>query len=380
MSYMDTYNGEKTLSAEQRSELAYDLQGTLKHRKSGIMAIWAYMNGGKEPLERLFREPNYHGEKEKKYIVELARKLANSESFPKHNISLLDLGHGMAADKAISFIEEFNKVANAAADEPGDKPTNRFVEAIGIDVAPGYSDDFKEKMSSYFNTLADTYGEQPASVRTVTKDYTDIEQPLEVEGEAVMVSFNTPIWNTPLNIEDMNPNDLLPKALKFAGRIVGENGYIVTNHYLSTPDDDDLYASKDCEEAVKAILKLIEHEIEPVCISMDPENEGERIPFSECFDYDTSFDTATNTRRMDVISKGNFKVQTGDLFFKTIDKGERFCMVSAAKLGQKEFKQHVANAGCFETPKPDQRIAMREENDDIFGYGTAIKVERRPEF
>jgi hypothetical protein len=380
MSTTEPYTS-KTLTQAERSDLAYDLQGTLKHKRSGIMAIWAYMNGGKEPLERLFRKENYHGEKEKPYIAEIARKLARSDSFPKRNISLMDLGHGMASEKIISFIDAFNIAANENLAD-GEAPSNRFLEVIGIDIVPQYGEDFREKLSAYFEDVAHNYGGRPISVRTVTKKYSDISEPLEVEGDAVMASFNTPLWNSPLNIEDMTPADILPKALKYAARIVDQGGHIVTNHYISGADDDALYDSADCRDAIAAILKLIQNELEPVCYKNNgaPESEREYVPFSQCFNYSTFYDADTNTRRMDVVSKDDFIVEIGDHFYKTMDKNEPFCLVSAAKLNKKDFEQHVKNAGIFEQPKADHRIAMRDEaNSEIFGYSCAIQVNHSPE-
>ena len=371
----------KTLSQAQRSDLAYDLQGTLKHKRSGIMAIWAYMNGGKEPLERLFRQEKYHGEKEKQYIHEIARKLALSDSFPKRNISLVDLGHGMAAEKVISFIDAFNNTANTNLAE-GETPYNRFLEVIGIDIVPQYSEDFRQKLTEHFERVAAEYGGRPISVRTVTEKYSDIKEPLEVEGDAVMTSFNSPIWNSPLNIEDMTPADIIPKALKYAARIVDENGYIVTNHYISGPDDDALYDSDDCRNAIGAILKLIQNELEPVCYKNNgaPAGEREYIDFSKCFNYSTHYAPDTNTRRMDVVSNDDYIVEIGDHFYKTMDKNEPFCLVSAAKLNKKDFEQHVKRAAIFKEPKPDHRIAMRDkETGDIFAYSGAIQVARSPE-
>lgn len=369
-------NIEAKLTPEQRSDLAYDVQGTLKHKRSGIMAIWAYMNGGKEPLERLFREPNYHGEKEKNYIKEIARKLAESDDFPKYNISLIDLGHGLATEKVISFIDAFNEAANANLKE-GEKPTSRFAEIVGIDVVPEYGEHFKGDLSTHMQKIAQAYDERPAAVTTVTRKYSSIDKPMELEGDAVMVSFNSPIWNSPINIEDMTPADIVPKALNYAARIVDEGGYLVTNHYLSTDDDDELYDGDSCREAIGAILHLIESELAPECVDRDT---GEKVAFSQCFGYKTFYDEARDSRRMDVVSKGNITVKIGDHFIKTMDEDESFCLVSAAKLGKKDFDQHLKNTRSFAAVNNDHRIAMREpDSDKIFGFACAAKVARKPE-
>lgn len=371
-----TQNNKK-LTPAQRSDLAYDVQGTLKHLRAGIMAIWAYMNGGKEPLERLFRHPKYHGQKEKPYIEEIARKLAESDNFPKYNISLMDLGHGQATEKVISFIDAFNEAANKnLADD--EKPSNRFKEVIGIDIVAEYGKAFKDGLSTHMNKVAEHYGdEQAAAVRTITRQYSKIDKPMEVEGDPVMVSFNSPLWNSPLNIEDMTPADILPKALNYAARILDVEGYLVTNHYLSSPDDEELYDGEDCRNAIGAILRLIENELTPVCHDRET---GEQVAFSRCFGYKTVYDAETNTRRMDVVSNGNITVGIGDHFIKTMDEGESFCFVSAAKLGKKEFEQHVKNARAFELPAADHRLAMRDKDtNDIFGYSCATKVVSKPE-
>ena len=174
----------------------------------------------------------------------------------------------------------------------------------------------------------------------------------------------------------MTPADILPKAFNYEAGIIDKGGYLVTNHYLSTPDDEELYSSKDCRDAIGAILHLVERELQPECID---EDTGEQVDFSKCFDYDTSYDEDRGSRRMDVVSKGNIKVRIGDHWFKTMDQGERFCLVSAAKLGKKEFDHHAKNAGSFEPVNKDHRIALREpDSDEIFGYSSAIKVAHKP--
>ncbi len=354
-----------------------DVQNTLKHKMSGIMAVWAYMNGGRAPLERLFKQKGYHGEREREFIETFAKKLANDPEFPKDNISLIDLGHGEAVDKAKLFMDSFNRVANDNL-RVGEEPHNRFVEAIGIDIVPDYSATYVDEISKYFNYIA--RGDEAVSpVRCITKEYSKITRPVETKGTPVMMTWNTPLWNAPIGQGDMNQNEILPKALKYAARIVDQDGYIVMNHYLHSDEDQALYESDDCRQAIGAILHLIEKEIAPECYvgheSADDAHDvetREKIPFSKCFEYKTYYDKENGTRRMDVVSRLDVTIKIGDHFYKTMNEGESFCFVPAAKLTQSAFDMHVQQAGIF------NKVYSTSNSDDTI-VGQALKVSRRPQ-
>lgn len=373
----DTPKSEKKLSASQRSELMSDISNTLKHKMGGIMAVWAYMNGGRAPLERLFRQKGYHGEREKDFIPELAAKLARNPDFPKDNISLIDLGHGQAVEKTRDFIEAFNKAANDNLPE-GIPPYNRFVEAVGVDIVPDYGPHYVEELSAYFDYKARGEEFKP-EVRSITSEYTDIKEPIKTKGVPVMISWNTPLWNAPNHVGDMGPNEIRPKALKLAARLVGKDGYMVLNHYVSTKEDQDFYESDDNREAIAAILRLVEKELEPECyLDHDPVDSEEdtasreKIPFSKCFNYETKIDEEDSARRMDVVARDDITVKIGDLFYKTMSKGEKFCFVSAAKLTQAGFDRHVQQAGLFE------KIYTADSRDGTI-IGEAMQIVAHPQ-
>ncbi len=324
------------LPPERREVLIRLYQDTcdlLKHRIEGQMANWAYINGGKKYLERFFEHPQYEGNHEKNFLGDLAGQFVGNLKGKKYVV--IEIGVGKTFDsKTSKFMDEFNKVA-----QNGGPQVSRY---IPVDLVPEYAESAakqaKEKYGIDSTPLVSDF------MRIKGQLVTD----LDPDERVLVLSFNSPIWNSACKLQDMDPKLVHANQVLKVRSLSGPNSDMFITHYPANDAEGlkQLYRSDDCRKAVLAIPELAEKELAPVCKYREGPNAGEEIRFSECFNYDVNYDHESEMLQMRLVSKDNIDVKIGDRFVKTMDKGEEFIAVSSAKPSIKLFNEIARTAGA----------------------------------
>lgn len=327
------------------------------------MALWAYVNGGRPHLEKFFQKPNYEGQREVDFIPKIAANLAKTPDIPTEGITVIELGPGKRSDKTITFMDEFNRVANAKISKKANR-FNRFAEYIAIDIVPEYANEATESVRNHFAKESNSEGQ--IATQSIYRDYNNISSKIPSKGPVMLVSWNSPLWNSPNKYGEVDHNFIIPSAMAKLAKIAGADGHIILTHYpASDPEElEKTYNDEDCISAIKAILNLVEKELKPVCYDRekDPKKQSP-VPFSECFDIEIHYDSENNGIKMELISRGDIDVSMGGGdFLKEMVQGENFTAVSSLKPSQASF------SGYLQTAKQLKHVnTAPNDNGDVVG-------------
>ncbi len=321
----------KDLSEEHkqfRSDLTRATSLLLKHEKEGNMAAWAYLNGGKKYLEEFFNNPDYEGKHEERFLPDIATHFVNALDNGEYTIIEVGVGNSFKS-KTSHFMNEFNKAAKGA-ESP--KVVKRY---IAIDIVKEYAEEAARQAKEDYGV------ESEALVADFINLKGQIIKERGAREKVLVMSFNSPIWNSPCRVEKLDSDFLFADPLRKLASLGGPKSDTVITHYPATDIEKILrvYESDACRLAVMAIPELIEKELSPICTYRNGPKAGQNIQFSDCFEYKVNFDTETQVLHMMLVSKDNINIEIPNSLFKTMDKGEEFIAVSSAKPSQKLFNE-----------------------------------------
>lgn len=293
------------VESEKYDGLLVDTLMLLTHRKTAHMAPWAYKNGGRPHLEQFFKSDEYDGTKESVVIPDLAHVFA--KSLPDQ-ISIVELGPGANYDKTSSFISELQAV----------RGKQTVVQYISLDFVDDYAINAAQEIANRFRI----------TTGSVIADYTKMRGSITTFAPAVLVSWNSPIWNSQID-PTTEPDYTYASNLRKIGQLAGPNGSVVLTHFPANnaTTTEEIYNRDDCRNAVLAIPTLIQRELAPKCKLMA---DGTSIKFSDIFNYSAKYDPTVECVSMSLVSKVNCTVNISQEKIDIKD-GDTFEMVRSAK-------------------------------------------------
>lgn len=306
--------------------LLMDTGNLLDHRILAHMGIWAYLNGGRPYLERFFSSPDYDGTREAAFIPSIGRQFAR---LLPQDFSLVELGPGKALEKTDAFLDAAKKARQGL--EP--------LEYIAVDVVEEYAQEAARHVKEKYHLRT----------RAIVADYTKM-QDIKTNGPAVLVSWNSPIWNSPITT-DVEPDFVYASNLKKVGQLVGSDGLVILTHFPlgDTEQAARIYRNEDCKSAVMAIPSLIEKRLTPKC-SANFNGAAEIANFHDLFEYSVNVDAANEFIAMDLRAKRDARISIGE-YSTLIQEGEIFNAVRSAKPSIGHFHRiaGVSNANIVNT-------------------------------
>jgi len=317
------------MQTKRPDNLYIDTVNLLDHRFAGHMGVWAYLNGGRPYLEKFFESDGYDGTKEIPFIPEIAKRFYHDMP---DKISLIELGPGKAyTKKTTSFIEAFNEASKSS------QTPKRIVEYFSLDIVPDYAREASSFISNKYNMVSSP----------ILADFTGIETPIETLATPVIISWNSPIWNS-AKVPAVGSDFVYASDLSKIGRVLGNNGTLILTHFPMRDANERVLTYKDdnCRQAVLAITNLIEKRLKPECHLQG----GGVIRFSDLFDYDVSINPRDEVVSMDLVSKHAATITIGDYSVSTLS-GERFNAVRSAKPSIRRFNNiaRLGNASVINT-------------------------------
>lgn len=323
---------------EERIDMNALLTSTLmffERQETGGMGEWAYLNGGREHLERFFESEDYEANQEIHHIPEIARQAFHI--LPKE-FNLIELGPAKAFEsKTKSFLDEFNKLAlDEGREEQG------MQKYFAIDIVPEYAEDARDEIQKSYHVAS----------KAVIADYTSITEPVSNNSDVnVLISWNPPIWNAARD-HTASPLFVYADHLKKLGEIVGKGGYVIITHYPMHNEErmQETYMDENNEKAVLAIPALIQKHLNPtITISEDSENKPKstkNVKLQDCFNFEASVEEdGVGIVNMSLVSKYDFTVEIGQHFKKSVKAGEHFTPVSSAKPRTDQLNDMAQKAG-----------------------------------
>lgn len=316
-------NGQNGNGAEKPNGLFTDTCNFLDGREAARMSLWAYLNGGREHLERFFEQPDYDGKIEEGLIPIIANQFAGD--LPD-KISLIELGPGKAySTKTKAFIEAFNEAAGGS---------KRIVEYQALDVVEDYASEAASYVSNEFKITSSG----------IVADFTKMREQIETLASPVLISWNSPIWNSPIP-NDVESDFVYANNMKRIGQILGPGGIAILTHFpMRDPDKTrGIYLGDNCQNAVMAIPGLIQKRLNPTCTTASDQT----VQFKDMFNYDVYLDDDNELVKMNLVVGGEeaIDVTMGD-YEANLQPRQWFTAVQSAKPGIKRFNRIANLAGA----------------------------------
>ncbi len=283
------------------------------------MGIWAYMNGGRPHLESFFNSPDYDGKREELLIPSIGKQFA--ADIPE-DFSLIELGPGKAYKKKTSdFLDAFK------AARPGVEP----LEYIAVDVVEEYAQEAADFIRQKYNIRT----------KAITADYTRLSE-IRTNGAAVLVSWNSPIWNSPIST-GVEPDFIYANNIRKIGQLVGSDGLAILTHYplRDAQRTREIYNRDDNRNAVLAIPALIEKELKPVSHKLGTDSP---IKFKDLFEFHADVNEADEYVAMNLRTTAPASTSIGE-YMAQLQENELFNAVRSGKPSIRRFNKIAGISG-----------------------------------
>lgn len=284
------------------------------------MGTWAYMNGGRPHLESFFDSPDYDGKREELLIPSIGKQFAHD--IPA-DFTLIELGPGKAYKKKTSdFLDAFK------AARPGAEP----IEYIAVDIVDEYAQEAANFIRQKYNIRT----------KAITADYTKLGE-IKTHGAAVLVSWNTPIWNSAI-VPDMEPDFIYASNIRKIGQLIGSDGLAILTHFplRDAQRTREIYNRDDNRNAVLAIPALIDKVLQPSC--QLPDN-GKPLKFKELFDFHADVNEIDEYVAMNLRTNKSVAASIGE-YTANLQEGELFNAVRSAKPSIRRFNKIASVSGA----------------------------------
>lgn len=317
-------------SLRRPESLFLDTCNLLAHNSDGHMGVWAYMNGGRPHLEAFFDSPDYDGKREEALIPSIGKQFARD--IPS-DFSLIELGPGKAYKKKTSdFLDAFMQ------ERPGVEP----LEYIAVDVVEEYAREAAEFIREKYRLRT----------RAIVADYTTLSD-IKTHGAPVLVSWNSPIWNSPITA-GVEPDFIYASNLGKIGQLVTSDGLAILTHYplRDAGKTRNIYTREDNRQAVLAIPHLIEKDLHTTCkVPGTSESAGR---FSDLFKFHVDVNERDEYVAMNLLATHATDTSISN-YTAHIHEGESFNAVRSAKPSIRRFNRisQMAGAAIVNT-LPDQ--------------------------
>ncbi len=308
-------------SLRRPESLFLDTCNLLAHNSNGHMGVWAYMNGGRPHLEAFFDSPEYDGKREEALIPSIGKQFARD--IPS-DFSLIELGPGKAYKKKTSdFLDAFMKA------RPGVEP----LEYIAVDVVEEYAREAAEFIREKYRLRT----------RAIVADYTTLSD-IKTHGAPVLVSWNSPIWNSPIST-NVEPDFIYASNLGKIGQLVSPDGLAILTHYplRDAEKTRQIYSRENNRQAVLAIPHLIEKDLGPVCRIPGTSDTAGR--FSELFKFHVDVNERDEYVAMNLLATRGSYTSISD-YTAEISEGELFNAVRSAKPSIRRFNRMAQMSGA----------------------------------
>lgn len=228
------------------AKLTVDLWQLFMHQSSGHMSEWMYAYGSLH-LERFFVSEQYQGNRESKYISDIAESF--EAGLPAGDYNVIEIGVGGEAavrDKTIPFFESFTKSSS-------DK---RILTYHPMDIVEDYPVNASNMIEQNFLGISST---------PHVGNYRKSREPLignpAHNSRDLVISWNSPIWNSSIFLRDGEEEHqmILAGQLSKMRKIANPDSDLIITHYSGTDTNiEDFITAYKHEASQAAVMSILD--------------------------------------------------------------------------------------------------------------------------